>query len=88
MSTLHLLSHPQAWPAAREAWQDGDSLLLTAAGVTLALTAASLPPATVALADAVRGRGLADRWPARIPCIDAAAWVALAGSHDRCVSWS
>lgn len=88
MTTLHMLSHPQAWPMAQAAWQDGDSLLLTAAAVTLALTTDTLPPATVALADAVAGRGLSARWPAGIPCIDAAAWVALAASHDRCVSWS
>lgn len=90
MSTLHILYTAELPPALLRLWCEGDSLLLAGASVTLALQpATALPQPCCALADAVRARGLASRWPEDdIALLSPADWVALVTRHDKSLSWS
>lgn len=89
MSTLHILYCAELPPALSRLWSDGDALLLAGASVTLALhPGLTLPAPCLALADAVQARGLTPRWPATLPLLSTADWVALTLAHDKSLSWS
>lgn len=92
MTTLHIVNRLEGGRlpgALARALAEGDALLLTGDGVYAALAdRAALPPATVALADAVRARGLLPQWPEAVPLVDNAAFVDLVARHARSLSWS
>lgn len=91
MTTLHIVHRLEGGRlpgALARAVAPGDTLLLSGDGVYAALAdRAALPAATVALADAVRARGLLPQWPEAVPLVDAAGFVELVTRHAKSLSW-
>lgn len=92
MTTLHLVSHPDALERGIASASAGDALLLIGDGVYAAIGPGAWPPALTipayALDEALHLRGLdADRIAPAVRRLDYPGFVDLTVQHERIVSW-
>lgn len=89
MSILHTISKPGILSACRPLITAGDCLLFLEDGVYDLLTE-QLPEKVciTAIYDDVQLRGLTDRLPPAVRCIDYSAYVSLICKYDRLINWN
>ncbi|QFY43299.1 hypothetical protein F6R98_12285 [Candidatus Methylospira mobilis] len=92
MSTLHLLSQPQALEACLSRAEEGDVVLILGAGALVCRhpekCATRINLQWRVMRDALEMHGITEaRLPHSLQCIDYAAFVDLAAAASRCLSW-
>lgn len=85
---LHTINKPPALLKCQELIQSGDTVVLLENGVNLAL--GELPAKDVtwlAIEADVRARGLGDRLPPTVGCVDYAGLVELSATAEQICNW-